>query len=86
LPTSACETPGSQARRAAAVVDIHRDGRRGRDGRGLRADFALLVDFAAAAGAGAVNFFLMAAWIVGMSIWLAAWPPMVAYPTIGRPW
>ena len=29
-------------------------------------------------GAGAVNFALMAAWIVGMSIWLASWPSTVS--------
>ena len=50
-------------------------------GAAFAPDFAVLVDFAA--GAGAVNFCLMAAWMVGMSTWFADWPSMVAYPTIG---
>ncbi len=53
----------------------------GGTGAAFAPDFAVLAGFAA--GTGAVNFCLMAAWIVGMSIWLAAWPSMVAYAWIG---
>jgi hypothetical protein len=35
-------------------------------------------DVPAGFGAGAVNFALIAAWIVGMSIWLASWPSTVS--------
>jgi hypothetical protein len=53
----------------------------GGTGAAFAPDFAVLVDFAA--GTGAVNFCLMAAWMVGMSTWFADWPSMVAYPAIG---